>query len=403
MKSIKTYNKYDVLIILFVALQATGLYGGAFQPLRILAILFIPFLLFGTKGTRLTHIYRYEINYFLLFFLWSIISLVLVIDIVEAVKEISYLCANFLLFVLMLLFSLKAINPKKSIITGWIIFCVILFPLSYIEIFHGFHLSSSVLEEDVVLGGTSDLFIYSSTTFGNYNYYVVLLASAFPFVTANIFIQKSTLVKVITLGLVLFLAYIVITNASRGGLLCMGIGFVYFFYKYFRANSTAFYGWLMIGIIGIVTFFTVKYADTVFFTLFYRLQSLGMEDNARAEIYSALWELLKDSLFMGVGPGNLQTALKQNSSVEIVAAHNLFLEILVQYGIFIFVGFLILILRIFLKIRQGDYVSKYVVILGLMLFPIASIINSTYLQGTNVWVFIVSLLIMTSDKKFLNT
>jgi hypothetical protein len=108
-----------------------------------------------------------------------------------------------------------------------------------------------------------------------------------------------------------------------------------------------------------------------------------------------------DYNLLGVGSGNFQTVMNKNFIIETAAAHNLFLEILVQYGIFIFIGFIILLIRIFNRNKHVDKFSNYIVLLGLYTFPIAVIINSNYLDVVNTWVYLSSLLII-GDKKFLS-
>lgn len=43
------YNKYDFIIILFIASLVFGLLGGSLQPIRIITLIFFPFLVSNFK------------------------------------------------------------------------------------------------------------------------------------------------------------------------------------------------------------------------------------------------------------------------------------------------------------------------------------------------------------------
>jgi teichuronic acid biosynthesis protein TuaE len=385
--------------MVFIVSQIFGIYGGALQPLRLITILFLPFLIITFFKNNFIRAYRYEVYYFYFFLLWALISVFFTENIEEAVKAVFYLGINISLFVLIILFAFKSLNPKKSIIYGWIVFFVLSSPMAFMEIFYDYHLPTSVIEKGTLIGGIDELKTYSAVTFGNYNLYNVVLVFTFPFLTVNLFIQKRAFIKFINLLLILFLCYIIITNGSRGGFLCILIGLVYFIFKYFKFGSSSKMNIFIFVCITILLI--IKYSNSIFFLLFYRIESAGFKDESRNEIYENGIEMLLDYNLLGVGSGNFQTVMNKNFIIETAAAHNLFLEILVQYGIFIFIGFIILLIRIFNRNKHVDKFSNYIVLLGLYTFPIAVIINSNYLDVVNTWVYLSSLLII-GDKKFLS-
>lgn len=384
--------------MLLIAFQIFGLYGGMFQPIRVITILFSPFFIAGSLKSDFFKYYKFELYFFYIFFLSALISTFYAYDLDSTIKGVFYVGFNSLLFFTIIFLAFKSLNPKIAIVHGWILFFIFSVPIAFFEIFYDYHLSSSVIEEGTLIGVIGELKVYATVTFGNYNLYNVLLVFVFPFLTANMLIQKSVYIKMFNLFLILSLCFIIITNASRGGFLCISIGIIYFVFKYFQLVPTnKNYAFLILA--GIFSLLII-YGNSLFSMIFYRLENVGYTDTSRNEIYSNGLKMLLDYNFFGVGSGNFQAVMNEKYNIEITAPHNMFLEILVEYGIFIFIGFLVLISRIYYRSKDSDVISNYIVFLGFLTLPIAAIINSAYAEGVNMWVYLASLLII-SDERFL--
>jgi len=111
---------------------------------------------------------------------------------------------------------------------------------------------------------------------------------------------------------------------------------------------------------------------------------------------NAFQELHKHSL-LGVGAGNAEEHMKayRTETFQILALHNWWLEILVNYGIFIFVLYIVFIFRLLFQlylvaVRAGPGVLKVVAesaLVGLAGFPIAAVSSSSLVYSRVMWIF----------------
>ncbi|MDL2323281.1 O-antigen ligase family protein [Bacteroidales bacterium OttesenSCG-928-A17] len=394
-------NLFDKLIILVLALQSLGAVGGAFQVVRIIAILLMPLgISFLLKKTTIRIHYRYEIIFFSFLIIYGFISLIWVINLENGFREVIYITVNAILFFLIIYLANNAKDPYNSIIKGWIFFLLITIPIALYEIWFNAHLTMSILESDGFVNTGYEIIQRrsASVTFINPNGYVLLLIYAMPFLFSNflkIGIKKGFLFLNTIISF--FLIYVILNNASRGGLLCVFIQLFVLFYFLVKSKSHFFTSSLLFFLIFFLLIFVFK--DS-FFMLSNRLGVLGLGDASREDlIYNSL-SIFYDSNFWGVGAGNLQCHLSKISNF-LYAPHNLFLEIGVQYGLIIFFLFIGLLLRIVKKSFQGkDRVNKFIIVSSLLLLPLSSVINSTYISGVNFWLLLASLVII-SDKYYL--
>ena len=127
------------------------------------------------------------------------------------------------------------------------------------------------------------------------------------------------------------------------------------------------------------------------------LEHVGREDSARMILSrNAFQELHKHSL-LGVGAGNAEEHMKayRTETFQILALHNWWLEILVNYGIFIFVLYIVFIFRLLFQlylvaVRAGPGVLKVVAesaLVGLAGFPIAAVSSSSLVYSRVMWIF----------------
>ena len=109
-------------------------------------------------------------------------------------------------------------------------------------------------------------------------------------------------------------------------------------------------------------------------------------------------KLLEDTYFFGTGSGSFDSEMFY-SHFSIGAAHNLFLEVLISYGLVVFIFFIGLFLRMFKFARENPFLnSRFIVFTSLTAFPVVSIINSTYVLSMSVWVLIASLYIIANKR-----
>lgn len=393
-------NKYDYLLIFFLTLQIFGTIGDSMQPIRIFVLICLPFtFFFFLSNIKEISRYQYEITLFIFWILYSTITIIWIINPIAGLKEIFYLIVNFSGILSFFYFAIKANNPLLSIIKGWVYLFLISAPIAIYELIYDVHLPMSFQESGSLIGGIGILRRFASVTFGNYNGYNVIIVYTIPFILSLLFIYKNIFKSIMIWALLLVAFFILALNASRGSLVCSLISIITFFY-FSKKNKTNLMGILVFITIALITI--IYYYDEVFFLISRRITGLGLDDNLRSDIITKGFQLLKKYYFFGVGAGNFQPLMSKYYHLEILAPHNFFLEVMVQYGLIIFIFFLGLFIKILIFTRKNHSpIARYIVISSLLSFPFSSVINSGYINGLPVWLLIASLYVI-ADKKYSN-
>ncbi|WP_276964952.1 O-antigen ligase family protein [Chryseobacterium sp.] len=383
------YLKKNITPILIIS-QIFGLYGGMLQATRILAILFLPFLIKDLNKRLIKG--KEVLLFFVSFIIYCVLSmLLLTFNNDQSLKELAYALINFIIFVEILNFS-RYLSLNK-LINSWFIFVLISIPIAIIEINFNLHFSNSKFGDDSILGGVGTIRKYAAITFGNYNLYNHLLAISFPFILAKFKFISSKLFKIFYIVFVLAIVWIVLTNASRGTMLCLLIATIIYivFYSSKSISQTIIYTFISV----IVSFAGYLYVmnNTAFSYLKTRIEQKGLEDNSRKEMINVGIDMFIDSKFLGVGAGNFSETANKMTNSNILVPHNLFIELLSQYGIIVFFTFLLLLFKIFnpKRIFKKREIPNYILLGSLLVMPLAFTINSVYLSNPYMWIWLASL------------
>jgi teichuronic acid biosynthesis protein TuaE len=126
------------------------------------------------------------------------------------------------------------------------------------------------------------------------------------------------------------------------------------------------------------------------------LQYAGGAESARVVLLKNSINELKDHALMGVGAGNAEEHMKKyrTATFVLLALHNWWLEILVNYGVFVFILYLIfyvkLLYELFLvTVRAGPGILQVLgegCLLALVAFPIAAISSSSLIYARFMWI-----------------
>lgn len=391
-------NRYDKLIFLLISLQAFGGFGGFLQPVRFMILLLLPFLL-TSKNFNLKA-YKYELITFYIWIVYGTISLIWVYFMEESIKEILYLIIYFAGFFVLIYLSSNAKQPKESIIKGWIFLFIITIPVAVVELFYDIHLPSAYDQEAVMMNFQEIGVLerrFASINYGNLNGYNVILIYTLPFVLS---IQLSNLSKVRKLlGWTVFimLSSIILMNGSRGAFLSLLIIVAVFILYYTKNIKTLIYIVILISLPLLYFLFTDNEINKLISA---RFIEQGIVDNTRLNLIQMGLQALRDSNFMGIGAADFNPTMKYKYNQELTSSHNFFLEVLVQYGVLIFILFIGLFIRIFNNNKSNDIkTSSFIVISSLCIYPLSSIITSGYIQSAWTWLFIASLYVV-ADKRF---
>ena len=390
-----TVNRYDMFVVLLTTCLCFGNVGGALQVDRILAILLAPAML--SVYSKAHNLYLNKLLKGLLFiYLYIFITLFWTSDSSEGLKEIVYFPVHFILMLEIIVFCRKAKNPLNSLSFGWLNMALFCSLVAIWEITTGNHLNVAREEASSYNTGMAIVqHLTASVTFSNYNSYVTILCYSFPWIFYNLIGErKRLLVKVLSFSVLMISTVIIIINASRGGVLAI-ISMVITYAlvsKKARSNSI-----VIITLIAVVAYALLQYKDTLFAVLTARASEGGMfTDDARTIIWSNALKTFRSSMGFGVGVGGLDASMAQFSKGGINVTHNMFLEVLVQYGVIVFFAVLLFLWRLFKRTLRIDDQRKVVLLMSFVSMPAYFIIDSTYLLTCHFYVLIATLIVFAN-------
>lgn len=401
---IERRNKYDYYLIVLISLLVFGEIGGSLQPIRVVSILLVPYVAIKFLTIELTVTQRKVFHFFAVWFIYSIFSLFWTSNLEEAYQELIYYFVHFTLFFLIVFWSQKANDPLQSIIYGWCLFFILTVPVALNEILFDQHLAASTFNSDLVINLGGDYIVqkkFAAVTFGNYNTYATILTFTLPFLFSLLIISqkaKSYFTGWLLVGTCIF---ILLVNASRGGIICIIIiASVFFYYhrkKTFKGNRQ-----LNIIIFLVLAVVIYSFSSVIFEQLSYRFISGSslVEDTGRFHLYRNAWELLDESSHFGTGIGSMISSMESISRGGIAATHNLFIEILMQFGWVVFLLFVVFLIRIYFKTTETNLIPVKFIVFSILFSMIpAGLINSGYLLMPAFWVLLASIFVVGASER----
>lgn len=384
-------NKYDRLIITLIVLQIFGGLGGAIQPVRVFIVLLWPLLFFSNKKKWIKYLSNKGLLFYVFWICYSIFSLLWVTSKSLAIKSILYNIVHFSIFPLLFLLASRANTPLKSIIKGWCLFFVLTIPFALFEFATGIHLPSAHKGAELYIqGGQTRMF--AAINFTNLNSYNLLLVYSLPFLFVNYINGTKNGTKIRATILIVVASCFIILNSSRAALLCLIIIFLYFIISFRKKLGNGFKFIIFLSIIAGGFMFNIIFKNISSRINAKKGDLLG--DSYREEILNKGFEIVQETFFIGVGPGNFALLIDESTNFSVVhdyiASHNFFLEILVEYGIIILVLFISYLYGIYKK-RKINNISNFVIGSSILFYGISCVINSSYILSTPTWIFIFSL------------
>lgn len=393
-------NKYDVYIFILIVSLVTGTWGGAFQIPRLLTLVLIPnTILIYSKYSRSI---KYIGNWCFAFIGFSALSILWTpAGVSEGIIGLLYNFIHIFLFIEIIVFSRKAYNPIKAITLGFLVTFIISAIIAFWELTTDNHLSLSNMDEAKTINTLGGIYTryFASVTFYNLNGYVTFLCFLLPFLfygfsTKNYFkYQKFIFGIALTSGLVLILC-----NGSRGGLLASSIMIIIYLIKFKKDKNTTI---LLIGTIALFIFIILNYGDTILNTLSVRLMNESItKDESRFSLWSTAMKVVFDYFFIGCGTNGIIYAT-QHYGRDGIIPHNLFLEILSQYGIVFFVVYIVFLFKIFIAAKRIKDINRKICIYQIIFaLPVFSIINSGYLGMPSLYALMACLYVFAYNDSF---
>ena len=190
-------------------------------------------------------------------------------------------------------------------------------------------------------------------------------------------------------------------DASRGGVLSMVVISAVYMFGLMKSRRSRF---TCIFVFGLLIGFVALYWNTLSALVIGRQSNItSIEEEARFIVWERCIKVFMNSYGLGTGIGGLGVAMEKIAGKgSVLAPHNAFFEILVQYGVIVFLFFLNYLRRIYFNIKnRADSQYSGVIYSSLISMPIVFIINSVYLANPFFWAFLMSLYVF-SNKRYRN-
>ena len=278
-------------------------------------------------------------------------------------------------------------------------------------VFSGFNLGHLILSFSswlIAVDGKNILRAFS--VFSDPHMFAFYLGMTMPFILILVTILKKWLPAFCILyGLAFFSLLVTFTRGAYLGIIITSLVLSGLFWRYLNLKKTA----LLICLPLLV--FIIP--STPFSDRFYSSFDLSDGSNVgRLEMWQGASQMSLDNLWQGVGLGNYSLTFDENIDYRNpMTAHNLYLDILSEIGVFALIVWLILIfgtiLELFQRLRkEKSYTSEQKTILvgligSLIYFSVHSIFESAVYNPVilSLLLIILGLSVVTSKKKYLNS
>lgn len=283
----------------------------------------------------------YSCSFFIVWFMYSVIQLFYTQDIETAIKQIYYL----LIFIVMIFsFSLDIKNEElKSYISIFTNIGILLIYLGILELITGYHFPQSNYSEEIVLDISR-----ATSVFANENDFGLFLVMIFPLILLSKTKKKLSIMKYITILLLLALLYY---NDSKSALIAITIQFIFFI---LFTKKTAFVKSLLILITSTLIILSINKITDFFAPILIQLNNGYGSAYVRLNVYKNGILALRDSNYLGVGPGNFETSvIMYYETFGIINPHNWWIELATNYGLLIFSLYLLLIILLMIYLLKG--------------------------------------------------
>jgi len=341
--------------------------------------------------------------FLVLWLFYAIASLAWALDKVGAIRNIVFL----LLGISIIFFTVYFLSDKKGLLglyRTWLLVLIGLIPIALWEVFTGNHLNVSGLY-GYQPKKLADIYVrfMPSTTFHNPNDFATVLALGIPFVFTWFRYTKKVFSRITAAGILLTIFYLLLLTYSRANYIAVLLEFVFLFAILLKVKSRVkvliallFLGLLLIGakpeIFGKFVDLFVGQISSIVSPYDLYAGSTYVRINLIKNALLFLWQ----TFGFGVGAGNAEYWMGHfgtYSTQGILNPHNWWVEILVNYGIFVFVGYILFYAGITYHLfrtykRLVDRADKMIcesLLLALVGFSFASISSSSIMELKPQW------------------
>jgi len=379
----------------------------AFRSLLIATLIFLfvtskGFVLIGGPISR---------NYFYLGYLWlvwGIASSIWSPDINAAIIELVAICLGFTVGFVLLNLVAHSENKLHALRIGWVLAYIVSASIAIWEMITGQHLPGYFMEYGA--GFVLDNTVMS--TFGHPNNFAAFLVICFPFLLWSIYVSKG-ITRLFYLLLLVGLPYLLVMTCGRLSIIAVTIQSLLFIAMVSKGLKSFFRGILIVLLIMFVLSFSLQvnvFTSSKFGLLSNELQTGGSAAIRTNLVLNGVWFSII-SYGLGTGAGSFEHMVEHGHGLyptgHIINPHNFWIEILAQYGIIIFIGFVMWFLRIaFIALRIRRNAKKNndtnmclvaeIILISLLGYVFAAVANSSYINQPVNWSILGSILVMVS-------
>ena len=396
-----------LLYLTFIA----GFIGSAFLAIPVGTIHIFPYrvllpllwLIFAMeillKGqVDLSHIkVKSYLQFLALWLIYAVLSLAWVASKTDAIRQIFFLFmgASVIFFVVYYFSNGKDL---KRLYYLWLLILAALIPLGLWENLTGNHLGVSTL-----IGAPQANISMPSAVFSGANEYATYLALSIPFVLALIRYRRDVFARCVGLGVLLASLYLLLETFSRANYLAVILEFAFIFTFLFKLKAK--FKAIIVGgllVLALVVAFPGP-TQRITGTIGEQIESITSPWSLTSGSTGVRINLVRNSLVFlartggfGVGAGNAEYSMGNFPVYDtrgITNPHNWWGEILVDYGIFIFAGYILFYLGLILRLYRihrhlGDGPEKMIceaLLVALVGFFLASISSSSIMALRPQW------------------
>jgi teichuronic acid biosynthesis protein TuaE len=367
------YRNIIFLLVLVSAVIDPLIPPFSFGPInitffKIIILLSFSFYLIKISIEKRTLVISKSNIYFLVFFsIWLIyqfLSISWVEDTNGVIRGIFYFIFYLMLMIVLYLTFNKYKDLSFSFKVVYILFFMMIF-IGLFELITGIHFNTSRYSDPLAIE-RQQLNIYSAatSTFYNENNYSLFLLICFP---VTLFANKylTGWKRIINYTMLILTLLIVYLNGAYAVLLGIILQLMFYIFWNKKINYKklllSIFGFFVVG--GIITFSNLlENFQGIFNEIFNGYGS----NYIRLNLYLSGLSMLENSRFLGVGIDNFQQGLENiNLYVgNIIDPHNLWIEIIAEHGIIIFLMFVAFYIKLIRNLLCLKYKSIYLENLG---------------------------------------
>ncbi|NLP33732.1 MAG: hypothetical protein GX359_00865 [Clostridiales bacterium] len=320
-------------------------------PIRILMIImwfiFVIQILVNHGKLNISHI---KVNRYLQFFgIWVIYAILSVAWAASKSDAISNIIALFR-YVSIIFFAIYYFRNTKDLKLFYSLWLAMLCGLIIVGIwehFTGHHLPGYGIYEEM----RASFMFYPTGVFYNPNDYSTFLALSFPFATTAFRYIKNVLIRLIGLSSAILALYLIIVTESRANIIAVLLEFT--FLVLLLTNLRQKFKVMLLVPISLIMlcFFMPETGQNIYSQLMAQLGSFRTEAVIDTSSVAIRVNLVRNGIMFlyltmgfGVGAGNANHWMANFAAYktyEVLCLHNWWLEVLVNYGIIIFVGYVV--------------------------------------------------------------